>query len=112
MSKNKNGTFSFKDVNGVEQPSLLMREVFKDIESNCPELLLGRVNYKDVVDSSIERVRRMLPPKDAELIFDVNKGAKTVGTWFEHLSKLGQYDNGLKKRNEEVIDMYIIYKKG
>ena len=110
MSKNKNGTFKFlKD--GKEYPTLLTKAIFRDVEKNIPELLLGRLNHNEVYEGVVERVSSMLYPEDAKTIFEVNGGKNTVKTYLQHLSNLGEYDNGLSNANEGVIDMYLTYKK-
>ena len=110
MSKNKNNTFRYT-VGDKVFPTLLTKEVFRDVDKYVPELLLGRVKYKDVLDGIIKRVSNSLPPKEANTIFEINGGKETIGTYLEHLSKLGQYSNGLTKVNEEVIEMYFTYKR-
>ena len=109
-TRNPKGTFSF--IKGDKPyPTLLTKEIFRDIETYTPEILVGElsVNTDDIVEGVVRRVSKMLYKPS---LIESDNGRKTIKTYIQHLANLGQYQNGLNDRNNEVLDMYLTYRRG
>ena len=108
--RNPKGTFSFKNEDGVPTPTLLMREIFRDIENNEPEVFVKpeAVDANEAADRIVSRVSKKLYDPSI-LNSDNSKG--TIKTYLQHLSNLNLYENGMRGRNNTVRNMYLLYRK-
>ena len=108
--RNAKGTFSFKNEDGVTAPTLLMREIFRDIENNEPEVFVKPdvVVDNEAVDRIVSRVSKKLYNPS---VISSDNSKSTIKNYIGHLKNLNLYENGLRGRNSVVRDMYIIYRK-